>query len=122
MDISIAIPVYQAEKSIAQVIDSLQNLSYLKSKKWELILVDDFSQDSSFEIICQKAQEYSNIIGISLHKNVGQHAATFVALKEAKGKYLLTMDDDGEHPIDQIEVLMQTMEKTKVDVVYLENF
>ena len=118
MDISIAIPVYQAEKSIGQVIDSLQNLPYLKSKKWELILVDDFSQDSSFQIISEKAKQYPNVLGISLHKNAGQHAATFVGLKQAKGKYLLTMDDDGEHPIDQIEAMMETIEKTKVDVVY----
>ena len=118
MDISIAIPVYQAEKSIGQVIDSLQNLPYLKSKKWELILVDDFSQDSSFQIISEKAKQYPNVLGISLHKNAGQHAATFVGLKQAKGKYLLTMDDDGEHPVDQIETMMETIEKTKVDVVY----
>ncbi|MBL4709046.1 MAG: glycosyltransferase [Flavobacteriales bacterium] len=118
MEISIVIPVCEAQKSIGKVIDELQALPYLQQNQWELILVDDFSSDKSFEIIQAKAKEYPNIIGITLHKNAGQHAATFVGIREAKGKYLLTMDDDGEHPVSQIAPMIQKLEENKVDVVY----
>lgn len=118
MDISIVIPVYEAEKSIAQVVDSLMSSDYLKSKTWELILVDDFSQDNSFQIIQEKSKQFSNILGISLHKNVGQHSATFAGMSEAKGKVLITMDDDGEHPVDFIPNLVDAITQRNVDVAF----
>lgn len=116
MEISIVIPVYQAEKSIGEVIDNIEASVFLSTKKWELILVDDFSNDNSFEVIQEKAKKYSNILGISLHKNVGQHSATFAGIMEAKGDYLITMDDDGEHPVDFIEKLILEIDREKADV------
>ena len=89
MDISIVIPVYQAERSIGKVVDSLQDHAYLKSKKWELILVDDFSTDNSFTIVKEKAQQYDNVKGISFHKNSGQHVATYVGDKRSKRNLLI---------------------------------
>lgn len=118
MDLSIVIPVYQAASSIERVVEALVSDSYLKKIKWELILVDDFSSDKSYEIIQKLSSEYPNILGISLHKNSGQHCATFVGIKEAKGDYLLTMDDDGEHPVNQIASMISEMEQNHVDVVY----
>jgi len=118
MDISIVIPVYQAESSLSNVIDTLQSSSFLKTKKWELILVDDFSSDSSFDVIQEKAVQFSNIIGISLHKNVGQHSATLAGIKEAKGEFLFTMDDDGEHPVAFLQTLMEALEVNHADVAF----
>ncbi len=118
MDISIVIPVYEAEKSIAQLVDQLMVDDYLKTKTWELILVDDFSKDASFNIIEQKSKQYSNVLGISLHKNVGQHSATFAGMVEAKGDILITMDDDGEHPIDFISSLIEAIENNNIDVAF----
>ena len=118
MDISIVIPVYQAQDSLAKVVDELQSTSFLKTKKWELILVDDFSSDTSFEIIQQKAEQYSNIVGISLHKNVGQHSASLAGINEAKGEFLFTMDDDGEHPTEYLQILLESLELNNADVAF----
>lgn len=118
MDISIVIPVFQSEDSLERVVDELQKLPFLKTKKWELILVDDASQDKSFEIIQQKSRQYSNVIGLSLHKNVGQHSATLAGILEASGSYLFTLDDDGEHPLDQLEVLLDSLKNNNADVAF----
>ena len=118
MNISIVIPVYQAQDSLAKVVDDLQNASFLRRKKWELILIDDFSSDSSFTVIQEKANQYSNIIGISLHKNVGQHSATLAGIKEATGAFLYTMDDDGEHPIKYLQILFESLENNNADIAF----
>lgn len=118
MDISIVIPVFNAEESISNTIDSLFKSNYLKTKSWELILVDDFSQDRSFEIIKKIAKSHQNLIGVSLHKNVGQHSATLAGISIASGQVLITMDDDGEHPIDFIPDLVSALEIDSKDVAF----
>jgi undecaprenyl-phosphate 4-deoxy-4-formamido-L-arabinose transferase len=118
MDISIVIPVYEAAASIEKVIDELEKSTFLHSQKWELILVDDQSKDDSFHLIEKKAREYPNILGLKLHKNVGQHSATLAGIREAKGALLITMDDDGEHPVEQLPKLVATLEETQADLVF----
>jgi undecaprenyl-phosphate 4-deoxy-4-formamido-L-arabinose transferase len=118
MDLSIVIPVFQAEQSIESVVNELFEDPNLKALQWELVMVDDFSQDRSWNIINRLSKEHNNLLGICLHKNCGQHTATFVGLKEAKGKYLLTLDDDGEHPIKEIPKMIEEIEKHSADVVY----
>ncbi len=117
-DLSIVIPVFEAESSIGALIDQLEANQYLSTKSWELILIDDCSKDKSFQIIEDKAKQYSNIIGLSLFKNSGQHSATLAGITEASGELLLTMDDDFEHPIEEIKTLIETFEKSQVDVVF----
>lgn len=118
MEISIVIPVFNATVSLSNFVDALQDSSFLKTKKWELILVDDFSNDDSYQIIEQKAKEYYNVKGMSLHKNVGQHSATLAGILEAEGELLITMDDDGEHPIEFIEQMVSRVEEENVDVAF----
>jgi undecaprenyl-phosphate 4-deoxy-4-formamido-L-arabinose transferase len=118
MDISIVIPVFNAEKSISKTIEDLMASDFLQSNKWELILVDDFSQDNSFKIIQEKSKKHSNILGLSLHKNVGQHSATLAGIQEASGKILITMDDDGEHPVEFIPKLIQALDEDSKDIAF----
>jgi undecaprenyl-phosphate 4-deoxy-4-formamido-L-arabinose transferase len=117
-DLSIVIPVYQAESSIGELIDQLENNPFLKTLKWELILVDDCSSDTSFQIIEAKSKHYSNITGLTLHKNSGQHSATLAGIIEAKGELLLTMDDDFEHPVEEIEGLISAINNQNADVAF----
>tara|TARA_R110002049_G_scaffold200299_5_gene370985 strand:+ start:9186 stop:10109 length:924 start_codon:yes stop_codon:yes gene_type:complete len=116
--LSIIIPVYEAEQSIGQLVDALQKDDYLTTIKWELILVDDCSRDKSFEIIKEKALKFDNTVGLTLHKNSGQHSATLAGINEAKGNLLLTMDDDFEHPILEIKNLIHELNTKKVDIVF----
>lgn len=118
IDLSIVIPVFEAEQSIGQLIDALQEDGHLKTLRWELILVDDCSNDLSFDIIEKKCNIYPNCIGIRLHKNSGQHSATLAGINEAKGELLLTMDDDFEHPITEISNLFDELNSKNVDIVF----
>ncbi len=117
-DLSIVIPTFKSEKSIDSLIDALENDQYLKTLRWELIIVDDQSPDNSYAIIQKKAAQYPNIIGLRLHKNSGQHSATLAGICEAKGALLLTMDDDFEHPINEIKTLVDELHSSKADIVF----
>lgn len=117
-DLSIVIPTYKSEQSIDALIDALENDQYLDTLKWELIIVDDQSPDNSYAIIEKKANQYPNIIGLRLHKNSGQHSATLAGICEAEGALLLTMDDDFEHPINEIKTLVDKLHSSKADIVF----
>lgn len=118
IDLSIVIPVYKAQQTIAALIDSLESDQYLSTLKWELILVDDNSEDNSFKIIQEKSTHYQNITGLKLHKNSGQHSATLAGISVAKGNLLLTMDDDFEHPINEIKTLIEKLNSSNADIVF----
>ena len=98
MDLSIIIPVYNSsnilKKLIKQIIFIL-NKNLIKS--FEIILINDYSKDSSWNIIKQLSKKHKNIKGINLKINFGQHSAIFAGMKNSKGKKIITMDDDLQH-------------------------
>ena len=101
MILSIVIPVYNSEN----ILDDLINQICLEIKKktnllkdFEIILVNDNSLDNSWNKIKEIANNQKNIIGINLSKNFGQHNALMAGIKNSKGDFLITMDDDLQHP------------------------
>ena len=103
MNLSIVIPIYNSSKILHELINQL-NLKVNRRivKKFEIILVNDCSKDNSWDIIKKIKRKNSKIKGINLLKNYGQHSATFVGLKFASGKKIITMDDDLQHPASSI--------------------
>lgn len=91
--ISIVIPVYNSEKNIFNLVNNI--IKIFKEFNFEIILVNDNSQDSSHEVCKQVSDEYpSNISYLKLSKNVGEHNAVMAGLKFAEGDWVLIMDDD----------------------------
>ena len=80
--LSIIIPVYNSAKILQKlVIEIKSNLSRKFEKEYEIIFINDFSKDNSWEIIKKISKEYNFVKGIDLNYNVGQHGAVFVGLK-----------------------------------------
>ena len=97
--LSIIIPVYNSSKILKKLINEINSNLYTKLKNdYEIILVNDFSNDNSWEIIKTISQEFNFIKGINLNYNVGQHGAIFVGLKNSTGDKIIIMDDDLQHP------------------------
>ena len=90
MFFSIIVPVYNSEKYLSQCIESVLSQSY---SNFELILVDDSSTDSSFEI-CQLFANKDARINVIHKENGGTSSARNVGLNNAKGDYILFMDND----------------------------
>jgi glycosyltransferase involved in cell wall biosynthesis len=120
IDYSIVIPVYHAANSIEKLCEELKHYFTSIQKNFEIIIVDDSSADNTWEILKKLKQNNKNIKIIRFAKNFGQHAATLCGFSFAKGKFVITMDDDLEIHPDQIAKLIEAQQQNDKDVVYGE--
>lgn len=118
MLVSIVIPCYYSEKSIRMVVEMVtEEFKKNEGYECEFVLVNDGSRDRTFEEIRGLAAEYSNVCGVNLMRNFGQHNALMAALHYTRGEYVLGMDDDLQTHPSQIFKLIHKMEEG-FDVVY----
>ncbi|NVN98748.1 MAG: glycosyltransferase family 2 protein [Geobacteraceae bacterium] len=116
-NISIIIPVYNAELTIESLCNTLID-SYSQRYVLEIVLVNDNSQDST-DIICRRLQEkFSQVITyIRLARNFGEHNAVMAGLHSAHGDFCVIMDDDFQNPPEEVENLIYAAEQG-YDTVY----
>ena len=97
MEISVIIPVYNSASIVKLLIENLKkNLIFVDD--FEIILINDFSTDNSWEEIVKISKNDKKIRGINLSKNYGQHNAIMAGLNNAVGDCMITLDDDLQHP------------------------
>src|SRR5262249_1614329 len=85
--------------------------------EYEVVLINDSSPDRSWDVICQLAQQYSWIRAINLMRNYGQHNALLCGIRAARFGLIVTMDDDLQHPPEEIPKLLAAL-AGGYDVVY----
>ena len=116
---SFVIPCYRSEKTITTVVDEIK--SEMASKRpgddYEIVLVNDCSPDNVWSVIEKLAETEKNVIGINLAKNFGQHSALLAGYGKCSGEYVVSLDDDGQAPLDALNDLIAKMEEG-YDVVY----
>lgn len=118
MLISVAIPCYNSSKTLPTVVKEIQEVfSNQKDYEYEIVLVNDNSPDNTFEVIQQLCRENSNIVGVDLSKNYGQSSALMAAINYVKGDIAVFMDDDGQHPPNELFKLVEQVENGN-DLVY----
>jgi len=94
--ISIVLPCYFEEQNVAYIYNEITR--HLGDDDLELIFVDDGSEDQTFDLVKQLAQNDRRVRGLKLSRNFGQQAANLAGLTEAKGDVIVMMDADGQHP------------------------
>ena len=116
---SFVIPCYRSEKTITTVVDEIK--SEMASKRpgddYEIVLVNDCSPDNVWSVIEKLVETEKNVIGINLAKNFGQHSALLAGYGKCSGEYVVSLDDDGQAPLDALNDLIAKMEEG-YDVVY----
>lgn len=118
--ISVLIPVYNSEKTIRKLCDSLI-MTLDKCKDLEIVLVNDGSKDRSGQICKELCHEYPGIVNyLELSRNFGEHNALIAGLNYVKGEYCVMMDDDFQNPPEEVLNLIKEMEKG-YNVVYTYN-
>jgi undecaprenyl-phosphate 4-deoxy-4-formamido-L-arabinose transferase len=115
--LSIVIPVYNSEKTIESLCNTLIHL-YGNRFNLEIVLVNDYSRDSS-HLICRRLNEtYGDTITyIRLSRNFGEHSAVMAGLNNVTGDLCVIMDDDFQNPPEEIVRLVDKIENG-YDVVY----
>lgn len=117
MNISVVVPVYRGETLIEPLVERLARVLPKVAKKYELLLINDGSPDDSWSAIQKLSRRFNWVRGIRLMRNYGQHNATLCGVREAKYEITITMDQDLQHPPEEIPVLLAEFEKG-FDVVY----
>lgn len=115
--ISVVIPVYNSADTLDDLAARLADVLPGLSSQYELILVNDDSRDQSWEKVCALTEKYSWVRGFSLMRNYGQHNALLCGVRAACFSITVTMDDDLQHPPEEIYKLLQPL-STGNDVVY----
>lgn len=117
MNLSIVVPVYRGEGLIEPLIERFEKVLPGIAKKYEVILINDGSPDASWEVIQRLSNKYRWVRGIRLMRNYGQHNATLCGVREARYEVTLTMDQDLQHPPEEIPLLLAELQNG-YDVVY----
>ncbi len=118
IDFSYVIPCYRSEKTIQAVVDEIKETMRTRPElSYEIILVNDGSPDHIWDVIKQMNSEDKHIVGINLSKNFGQHCALMAGYHQAKGEYIVSLDDDGQTPANEVFSLIDKLDEG-YDVVY----
>jgi len=115
--LSIVVPVYQSEKILPVLAERLSVVLPTLANRFEVILVNDGSQDQSWQVICELATQFAWLRGIDLMRNYGQHNALLCGIRAAQNEIIVTMDDDLQNPPEEIQKLLARLEEG-YDVVY----
>jgi len=115
---SVVASVYKSENSLRLLHERLSAVFNSLNSSWELILVNDCSPDKSWNVCKELALKDSRVIAINLDNNFGQHCAAMCGFAHAKGEYVITMDDDLQHPPEEIKKLAKTIKDGGYSVVY----
>ena len=109
--VSIITPSYNSSQFVEECVSSVFSQTY---QHWEMIIVDDYSEDNSRVIISELADKDKRIKSIFLEKNVGAAEARNVAIRQAKGKYIAFLDSDDLWDSYKLEKQIYFMEKKNI--------
>ena len=118
MAYSIVVPVYNSEKTLpvlyARVVKVMESLG----ATFEIVFVEDCGQDNSWQVLLDLAEKDERVSAIQLMRNHGQARATMCGLGHSRGHFVITIDDDLQHPPEEIPVLVHALEQNpNVDVI-----
>jgi glycosyltransferase involved in cell wall biosynthesis len=115
--VSVVVPVYNSAGTLNQLIERLQPVLQSIGEEFEAVLVNDGSRDGSWEVIESLAAQRPWVRGICMMRNYGQHNALLCGIRHARYPITLTIDDDLQHPPEEIPKLLAKLEEG-FDVVF----
>ena len=118
MLVSIVVPCYNSEKTIEKLVDlCFETFETIPGYECEMILVNDYSKDGTFEAIKRAAKKHDRVKGINFAKNFGQHSALMAAFHYVEGDYVIGLDDDLQNHPSQIPEFLKKAEEG-YDIVF----
>src|ERR1700687_4196293 len=109
--LSIVIPVHNEEHSILPLYDRLTRVLVEMRRQYEILFVDDASNDRSFELLANLVQTDPHLKVLRLRRNFGQTAALAAGFHEARGKVVIAMDGDLQHAPEDIPALLEKIDE-----------
>jgi len=115
--ISFVIPVYRSAESLQELHQRLTLAFANEPSSFEIIFVEDCGGDHSWQVIQQLAGVDPRVRGFRMSRNYGQHNALLCGIREVRGEIVVTLDDDLQHPPEEIPKLLAKLDEG-YDVVY----
>lgn len=118
-EISIVIPCYNSSKSLNELSQRLDSSLKTLNITYEIIYVNDCSKDTTLLKLKKLAENNKNVKAIDLMFNVGQFRALYCGFEIAKGRYIVTIDDDLQHPPEEIPKLYNAIkDNEEIDAIF----
>lgn len=117
MDLSLVVPLYNEEESLNELVAWIRRVVDPLNWAYEIILIDDGSNDRSWQVVEQLITSHSMVRGIRFRRNYGKSAALFCGFEAAKGNVVITMDADMQDSPDEIPELVRMINDEGYDLV-----
>ena len=117
MDISVVIPLYNEAESLPELHSWIARVMQENHFSYEILMVDDGSTDSSWEVIKGLSEAEKNVHGIRFRRNYGKSAALYCGFGKAQGDVVITMDADLQDSPDEIPELVRMIREDGYDLV-----
>ena len=117
MDISVVVPLFNEEESLPELVAWIDKVMQENSFTYEVMLVDDGSNDHSWDVVEKLRTENANVKGIKFRRNYGKSAALNAAFEQVQGDVVITMDADLQDSPDEIPELYNMITKDGYDLV-----
>lgn len=117
MDISVVIPLYNEAESLPELHSWIARVMQENHFSYEILMVDDGSTDSSWEVIKGLSEADKNVHGIRFRRNYGKSAALYCGFGKAQGDVVITMDADLQDSPDEIPELVRMIREDGYDLV-----
>src|SRR6202007_2379683 len=115
--LSVVVPVYGSEAILPDLVRRLGAVLPSLAQSYELVLVNDSSPDGSWDVVRRLAGQHPWIHAINLMRNYGQHNALLCGIRATQYSIIVTMDDDLQHPPEEIPKLLAVLDQG-YDAVY----
>ena len=106
-ELSVIVPVFREGESLTHAVDRIVKCIELATRNFELLLIDDGSEDVTWTIICALSVQHPQVRGLRLNRNYGKDAAISAGLKHCAGEAAVVMDADLQHPPELIPEFLQ---------------
>jgi len=116
-DLSIVFPVYNEEENIPILLGEIAAAVEGKGWTYEIVAVDDGSSDRSLDVLRESREQYPMLRVLALEKNSGQTAALDAAWRNARGRYVVSLDADLQNDPADIPGMMEYLQKSGSDMV-----
>ena len=117
LDISVVVPLYNEEESLGELAAWIDRVAKAESLSYEIVMIDDGSNDNSWAEVERLKSLYPTIKGIRFGRNYGKSAALYCGFAEAEGEVIFTMDADLQDSPDEIPEMRRMILEDGYDLV-----
>lgn len=117
LDITVVVPLYNEEESLPELCEWIAKVMDEHKFTYEVLLVDDGSQDTSWEVIKKISLANPNFKGLRFNRNYGKSAALHTGFHASNGEVVITMDADLQDSPDEIPGLYDMIKKDGFDLI-----